>query len=170
MKKKVPIGISDFKKIIIDQNYYIDKTLMIKELLENGAQMILLPRPRRFGKTLNMTMLKYFFEKPIKELSKEFPGNKNLFNGLKIEKEECFKEQGQYPVVYLTFKDEKHSSFEKAEKSIKEIISTEYLRHDYLIESEILKEKEQKTYKQISNAEGDFVLYEKSLKNLIDYL
>jgi len=77
MKKKIPIGISDFKEIIKRYYYYVDKSLLIKEITDDGSKVILLPRPRRFGKTLNMTMLRYFFEKSEEDNSK-------LFEGLKV--------------------------------------------------------------------------------------
>ena len=110
MKKKLPIGISDFKKIIDGNYYYIDKSLMIKELLDTGGDVTLLPRPRRFGKTLNLSMLQYFFEGPVEATQKS---HHHLFNGLAISQDtQSMKHQGQYPVVYLTFKDIKSDGWE----------------------------------------------------------
>jgi len=84
-------------------NYFVDKSLLIKEFLENGAKIILTPRPRRFGKTLNLSMLKYFFDIRTKEETK------NLFKGLKIEnKKEIMKLQGECPVIFISFKNQKH--------------------------------------------------------------
>ncbi|OOM73832.1 putative AAA-ATPase [Clostridium sp. BL-8] len=81
MKKTIQIGTSDFKELIEENNYFVDKSVLIKEFIENGAKIILTPRPRRFGKTLNLSMLRYFFDIRTKEETKD------LFKGLKIEKE-----------------------------------------------------------------------------------
>ena len=99
MKKTIPIETSDFKELIEGNNYFVDKSLLIKEFIENGAKIILTPRPRRFGKTLNLSMLKYFFDIRTKEETKD------LFKGLKIENEkEIMELQGGYPVIFITFK------------------------------------------------------------------
>ncbi|MBS0622732.1 MAG: AAA family ATPase [Verrucomicrobia bacterium] len=98
MKQQLPIGISDFKKVIDENRAYIDKTLLIEEIVETGIQVALIPRPRRFGKTLNLSMLRYFFEKSEKDTS-------YLFTGLNIWKNvRCRNLQGQFPVIFLTFK------------------------------------------------------------------
>jgi hypothetical protein len=98
IRKRIPIGESDFKNLIEGNNYYVDKSLLIKEIIEDDSLVILLPRPRRFGKTLNMTMLKYFFEASDEACSR-------LFLGLAIEKHpEIMKYCGMYPVIYLTLK------------------------------------------------------------------
>ena len=103
--KKLPIGLSDFKSIIQNGFYYIDKTNFISEVLNNGASVILLPRPRRFGKTLNLSMLRYFFD--INE------NNQELFQNLNISKNsEAMACLGKYPVIYITFKDIKENNFE----------------------------------------------------------
>ena len=99
IKKKLPIGISDFKKIIEGGYYYIDKTDFIKEILEKKVEATLITRPRRFGKTLSMTTLKYFLD------IKDAENNKHLFDGLNISRTEFMNEQGRYPVIYLTLKD-----------------------------------------------------------------
>lgn len=99
IKKRLPIGVSDFKKIIEENYYYVDKTNFIKEILEKKSEVTLLARPRRFGKTLNMTTLKYFLD------IKESLENRKLFSGLNIEKSDYIVEQGKYPVIYLTMKD-----------------------------------------------------------------
>ncbi len=97
-----PIGISDFEKLIEDNYYFVDKSLFIKEVIEDGSQVILLTRPRRFGKTLNLSMLYYF-------LSENYYNkvNQNLFDGLNVSKDTkfCKKHQGQYPVIFISFKD-----------------------------------------------------------------
>ena len=104
--KKLPIGLSDFKKLIEENYYYFDKTNFIDEIIKDGSEVKLFTRPRRFGKTLNMSMLKYFFD--IKEAEE----NRKLFKDLYIEKMENFKEQGQYPVVFLSLKDLKADNWE----------------------------------------------------------
>lgn len=121
MKKSIQIGCSDFKEIILGNHYFVDKSMLIKEFIENGAEAILLPRPRRFGKTLNMSMLRYFFD--IKEKDE----TRDLFIGLKIENEkEIMKMQGKYPVIFLTFKNEKYETFEKFEYGIKSLVMEKY--------------------------------------------
>ena len=106
--KTIQIGTSDFKKLIKGNNYFVDKSLLIKEFIENGADIILTPRPRRFGKTLNLSMLRYFFDIREKEETKD------LFRGLKIENEaEIMKLQGEYPVIFITFKNQKHMNYEE---------------------------------------------------------
>ena len=99
MKKGIGIGIEDFREIIREDWYYVDKTNYIEELLKDKTKIKLFTRPRRFGKTLNMTTLKYFFD------VKNAEENRKLFKDLYIEKSEYFKEQGQYPVIFITLKD-----------------------------------------------------------------
>ena len=97
MKKRLPIGLDNFEKIILDDFYFVDKTMFIKDLLNNWSEVNLFTRPRRFGKTLNMTMLKAFFDTQ---------GNPSLFKGLSIEKEAeiCERYQCKFPFIYLSFK------------------------------------------------------------------
>ena len=125
--KRIGIGLSDFKHLIEEDFYYFDKTKFIDEIIKDGAQVKLFTRPRRFGKTLNMSMLKYFFD--IKEAEE----NRKLFKNLYIEKTESFKEQGQYPVVFLSLKDLKATTWEEMEKGIKSTISRLFLDHRYLL-------------------------------------
>ncbi|MCF7800098.1 ATP-binding protein [Candidatus Babeliales bacterium] len=163
--KKLPIGISDFKKVIENNYYFVDKSLFIKEIINSNAEVLLLPRPRRFGKTINLSMLKHFFEKIQKN------NNKNLFRGLEIEKEkEIMKHQGQYPVIFLTFKDVKELNWEKAFEKIRDIISIEFSRHDYLLNSNLLKDLEKENYENIINKTASQVDYENSLKKLSKWL
>ena len=106
--KKMPIGQSDFKKMIEGDFFYIDKTLLIEELWNASSEVILMPRPRRFGKTLNLSMLKYFFEKSDQNYA-------YLFNSTKIWRNESFRSiQGQHPVIYLSFKDNKEKTWTAA--------------------------------------------------------
>lgn len=133
MRKTIQVGTSDFKELIEGNHYFVDKSLLIKEFIENTAKVILTPRPRRFGKTLNMSMLRYFFDIEKRE------ENKALFNSLKIEKEkEIMKQQGEYPVIFMSFKNQKHLNFKNLEEGITLLFSDLYREYDYLLESEKL--------------------------------
>ena len=125
--KRLAIGVSDFKKIIKGDFYYFDKTKLIEEIINDGSEVKLFARPRRFGKTLNMSTLKYFFDVENKE------ENKKLFKGLYIEKTDAFKEQGQYPVIFLSLKDLKALTWEQMEKAIKSAISRLFSEYKYLL-------------------------------------
>ncbi len=125
--KRIGIGLSDFKHLIEEDFYYFDKTKFIDEIIKDGAQVKLFTRPRRFGKTLNMSMLKYFFD--IKEAEE----NRKLFKNLYIEKTESFKEQGQYPVVFLSLKDLKATTWEEMERKIIIILSDFFSEYEYLL-------------------------------------
>ena len=125
--KRLAIGVSDFKKIIEEDFYYFDKTKFIEEVINDGSEVKLFTRPRRFGKTLNMSMLKYFFDIENKE------ENKKIFKDLYIEKTEAFKEQGQYPVIFLSLKDLKALTWEQMEKAIKSAISRLFSEYKYLL-------------------------------------
>ena len=125
--KRLAIGLSDFKHLIEEDFYYFDKTKFIEEIIEDGSQVKLFARPRRFGKTLNMSMLKYFFDIKNRE------ENKKIFKDLYIEKTEAFKEQGQYPVIFLSLKDLKALTWEQMEKAIKSAISRLFSEYKYLL-------------------------------------
>ena len=125
--KRLAIGVSDFKHLIEEDFYYFDKTKFIEEIIKDGSQVKLFARPRRFGKTLNMSMLKYFFDIENKE------ENKKIFKDLYIEKTEAFKEQGQYPVIFLSLKDLKALTWEQMEKAIKSTISRLFSEYKYLL-------------------------------------
>ena len=125
--KRLAIGVSNFKKIIEGDFYYFDKTKFIEEVIKDGSEVKLFARPRRFGKTLNMSMLKYFFDIENKE------ENKKIFKDLYIEKTEAFKEQGQYPVIFLSLKDLKALTWEQMEKAIKSAISRLFSEYKYLL-------------------------------------
>ena len=127
--KKIPIGVDNFKKIIIDNYFYIDKTKFIEEIFNDGAEVKLFTRPRRFGKTLNMTMLKNFFD--IKEAEE----NSKLFDDLYIKNSPVFKEQGKYPVVFVSMKEIKGTTWEEMQVSFKKVFSNLYNEYKYLRES-----------------------------------
>lgn len=128
-RKKLPIGISDYKLLVSEDYYYVDKTDFIRQVIEEGSLITLFPRPRRFGKTLNLSTLRYFFEKT--------EGNvyRPLFKGKSIEQWKDFnKYQGQYPVIFITLKDCKGETFEEVLLMLAGEIKSEYIRHDYLQE------------------------------------
>ena len=125
--KRIGIGVSDFKKIIEEDFYYFDKTSFIEKAIQDGAEVKLFTRPRRFGKTLNMSMLKYFFD--IKKADE----NRKLFRDLYIEKTDSFKEQGQYPVVFLSLKDLKATTWEEMERKIIITLSDFLSEYEYLL-------------------------------------
>ncbi|RLD59130.1 MAG: AAA family ATPase [Bacteroidetes bacterium] len=164
MKPQFNIGQSDFKNLIEKGGYYIDKSLFIKEIIEDNNEVLLLPRPRRFGKTLNLSMLKYFFEKTEEDNSK-------LFNGFAIEKENDLftKHQGQYPILSLTFKDVVYTNFNSASFAIKKIIAEEFSKHDYIIDK-LDKPEEEKYFKNIIYKEKNLDYFGDALKFLSKHI
>ena len=160
--KKLPIGLSDFKELIEENYYYFDKTNLIDEVIKDGSKVKLFARPRRFGKTLNMSMLKYFFD--IKEAEE----NRKLFKDLYIEKTENFKEQGQYPVIFLSLKDLKARTWEEMERGIKNLLQEVFSEHKYLIKE--LDEFDLSILKKIINKEVELEGLKSSLKFLTKIL
>ena len=160
-KKPLPIGIDDFKTIIEEDYYYADKTKMIESLLDDGAGVTLFTRPRRFGKTLNMSMLNYFFNLKNKE------ENKKLFENLYISKSKYMNQQGEYPVIYLSFKDIKALNWEKCYFMTKRLIT--YLYNEFEFLREKLNKKDLSDFDKVwLDEEG--ADWENSLKNLLRYL
>lgn len=163
MAKTIGIGIQTFDKIRERQCFYIDKTAFIREWWDNGDDVTLITRPRRFGKTLNMSMLEQF-------LSVQYRNRGDLFEGLSIWKEERFRNlQGSYPVIALSFADVKENCFSDARKKICQIIKDLYNQHDDLLNSERLNEDEKEQFRKIS-AEMENYLASGSLKALSNYL
>ncbi|OQY09207.1 MAG: hypothetical protein B6I29_03875 [Marinitoga sp. 4572_148] len=161
--KRLPIGDSDFKTIIEDNMYYIDKSMLIKEIIE-GGRVISITRPRRFGKTLNMSMLKYFFRND--------QDNKHLFENLKIwyEKEIIEKHLNKYPVIFVTFKDLKKKNYNDMIKGMRELISKLYNNYVYLLKTDKITKWDKKRIIEILDKTADNILFEESLKNLVEYL
>lgn len=159
-QKKLPIGISDFK-VATTKYYYVDKTLLIRDFLDTTPMVSLFTRPRRFGKTLNMDMLRVFFEKTSEDTSIYFKDKKIWQCG-----PEYTSHQGQYPVIYLTFKDVKCSTWAETYNMIKKLIAAEYLRHADLRISSILNSDEKELYNKNANQQGDSVDYQLSLQTL----
>ena len=170
-KKPLPIGIDNFEKLIAREYYFVDKTLLIKDLLDNKADVNLFTRPRRFGKTLNMSMLQYYFEDRRDEFTGEKIDNSYLFEGLNIksEGEKYTKYIGKYPVINLSLKSAKQGSLDLAFQCIREEISNEFKRHKYIIESDVLK-TEKEHFMKIVNNDKDMSLYITALKFLSDCL
>ncbi len=159
--KKIPIGKSNFKSIIKDNFYYIDKTDFISEVINSSADIILLPRPRRFGKTLNLSMLNYFFN--VEEKSEE------LFNGLNISNnQEAMSHCNKYPIIYISFKDVKEESFEKSLSKIYSLIREEFGNHKSSIEKIIdnINREDIENYYAVVNREAKQEQYENAFKLL----
>ncbi len=157
--KSLPIGIESFEKIIKEDYYYVDKTGLIADLLMNRAEVTLFTRPRRFGKSLNMSMLKSFFE---------LGTDRELFNGLKISESGklCDEYMGQYPVVSITLKDVSGANAMEAKSQIKTIIGKEALKYSYVINDKGLTEEEKALYQAIIEvSNGEFVMDDLVLRN-----
>ena len=161
MKKGLGIGIEDFKEIINENCYYIDKTMYIEELINDKSKIKLFTRPRRFGKTLNMLTLKYFFDIENKE------ENRKLFKNLYIEKSEYFKEQGQYPVIFISLKGLKEKTWENCFNEIKALISKLYNEFEFI--KKVLNESELNIFDKIWLKKDDGE-YANALKNLTSFL
>ena len=163
MGKNVVVGVQDFSKIIEQNCFYIDKTSFIKEWWANGDDVTLITRPRRFGKTLTMSMVECF-------LSLKYSGRNDLFEGLSIwTDEDVRKLQGTYPVIFLSFSDVKAASFDQARKTICQIIKELYKENDFLLKSNVLSDSEKEDFKNISVDMEDYqAAY--ALKRLSDYL
>ena len=169
--KRIGIGLSDFKHLIEEDFYYFDKTKFIDEIIKDGAQVKLFTRPRRFGKTLNMSMLKYFFD--IKEAEE----NRKLFKNLYIEKTENFREQGQYPVVFLSLKDLKATTWGEMQEKIVVTLSDFFSEYQYLLRE--LNENDTDKFKKVLREEANLsnlgtilkfltkILYEKYNKKVV---
>ncbi|MCP4105244.1 MAG: AAA family ATPase [Desulfobacteraceae bacterium] len=163
-RKPLLIGQSDFRELRLARGYYIDKSLFIQEIIENGMQVILVPRPRRFGKTLNMSMLQYFFEKSEHEHAR-------LFNGLAVCDTAVFKEhQGRYPLICLTFKDQKELSWKMLFQRLRHLIRDEFVRHEYLLQSDILASSEKRYFRGITDDTAKQADYSDALRYLSAFL
>lgn len=162
--KPLPIGVEDFKRLVDNEYYFVDKTLMIKELLENKETVNLFTRPRRFGKTLNMSMLQRFFEATAKS-------NAYLFDGLKIAAyPEYMAYQGQYPVISVSLKSMKQASYTDAFYMYKNLIAKEYEKHKIILESNQILESEKEIFRNIMEQRADQNVYLNSIRTLSDIL
>ena len=165
IKTKLPMGIEDFKEMRVQGFYYIDKTGLIKELLEHFGKVNLFTRPRRFGKTLNMSMLKYFFE---------IGSDSALFDGLEIakEKELCAKYMGKFPVIAITLKGAMGENYVEAKEMLRRMIGKEAMRFQFLMQSENLTEIEKSQYRALVNTDktGAFTMPDELLKDSLQML
>ena len=162
--KPLPIGVEDFKRLVDNGYYFVDKTLMIKELLENKETVNLFTRPRRFGKTLNMSMLQRFFEATEKS-------NAYLFDGLKIAAyPEYMAYQGQYPVISVSLKSMKQASYTNAFYMYKNLIAKEYEKHKIILESNQILDSEKEVFQNIMEQRADQNVYLNSIRTLSDIL
>ena len=171
VKKKISIGVEDFKEIIDKDGYFVDKTLMIKKLIESSAKVTLFTRPRRFGKTLNQFMIRRFFEDE-RTRSGERIDNGYLFDGLKIAEcgEEIMKHSQQYPVIFLSLKSAKQPNFEEAYKKICGEIAGEFRRHQYLLEGNSLADDQKIIFQKIMTLQADYSECNDALKLLSECL
>ncbi len=160
MKARLPMGIEDFKRLRTEEFYYIDKTGMIREILQNMSYVNLFTRPRRFGKTLNMSMLKYFFETG---------SDSTLFDGLDIAKETqlCEEYMGKFPVISITLKEAAGRTFDEAKRMLRRMIGKEAQRFSFLMQSDKLTEIEHQQYKSLihMNEKGIFTMEDEILKD-----
>ena len=173
-KKLIPIGIDSFKEIIDKKYYFVDKSDLLQDILTR--KVMLITRPRRFGKTLNLDMIRYFFDNGVstcddfenRQVGKVGLDNSYLFNGLKIEKNtEILKHQGKYPVIQISLKEIKESSWEKCYEGLKKVISKIYIENEYLVEN--MHEMEKKIFKKIIEETASEIEYEQALKNIMEY-
>ena len=160
--KPIPIGNDDFKDLIENDNYYVDKTASIEELLSNGSKVVLYTRPRRFGKTLFMSMLEHFFD-----IDKSCD-NKDLFDGLYISKSSYFKDFGSYPVISLTFKNLKQNTYNEVYEQFVMLIEKLYTEKSYVVE--VLDEDEKNKFKRIKSGQAKYSEYQDSLYQLSIWL
>ena len=159
--KKIPIGVDDFKEIISNDFYYVDKTKSIEDILSDGSKVKLFTRPRRFGKTLNMSTLKYFFD------INNAVENRKLFNGLDIEKSEYISEHGKYPVIFISMKGIKATTWLASLFAIKGLIAELYNEFEFI--RDILNKAELEKFDKIWLKKDDGE-YENALKNLTAFL
>lgn len=162
MLKKLPVPIGDtiFREVCVN-NYYVDKTLLIKDIIDEGAKVILFTRPRRFGKSLNMDMLKTFFEKTEEDTSIFFQEKKIWQQG-----EDYINKQGQYPVIFISLKDIKADKWETALEILKSVVVDEYIRHPELEASALAAKTDVAFYKRIINHTASTVDYMRSMQVL----
>ena len=171
LKRKVPIGIEFYKEMIEKNYYYVDKTLLIKELLDDGSKVFLFTRPRRFGKTLAQSTIQTFFED-----ERDRKGNKienlHYFDGKKIMDAggEYLSHAGKYPVIKLSLKSAKQPRFDAAYACLRDEIAKEYRRHDYIVMTDVLTEEEKKKYYTLRDWKGTYEEYTTSIAFLSECL
>lgn len=167
MQKKVPIGYEDFKRIVDEDMYFVDKSLMIRDILDYKGSVNLYTRPRRFGKTLNLSMIRRFFEDELDADGKKVV-NAYLFDKLKIKEcgEEYMAHQGRYPVINLSLKSGKQPTYEMAAASLVDEIAKEFKRHRYVLSSEKLTPNDRERFTAMMNYKAETIEYAKALEFL----
>jgi hypothetical protein len=161
--KRFPLNRSDFKSIIEKDYYFIDKSMLIHHLIAGSSDIILFPRPRRFGKTCNISMLRYFFEKSN-------PSNAHLFNGLAIQNQDTWSHQGKYPVIFISLRNCHGRTWKTCFTYFKEVISSEFRRHLYLLGSDVLDPVEKSEFAAIAKKKASQETCAFALKNLSKHL
>jgi hypothetical protein len=161
----LPYGVSDFKELIAHKYKLVDKSLFIKEILQNSAKVILITRPRRFGKTLNLSMLYYFLQKNCLQ-------DINLFDNLIIGEDQkfCQEYQNQYPVIFISFKDIRADNYAEAYEDVVLLISQLYEDHRHLLDSDALSDSEKKTFNNVLNKEASLSEIKIAVKQLTKHL
>ena len=162
---RLPVGVSDFKELVEENYFFADKTNFIKEVMQDGAKVILITRPRRFGKTLNLSMLHYFLQIKSEQ-------NQNLFGNLAISKNEkfCSKHQHKYPVIFVSFKDVKLPSYKEAYEEVITLMKNLYSEYRYLLEGDLLPDDEKETFTSILNKRATKTDVCGAIKKLSSYL
>ena len=169
--KKLEQGISDFREFITEGCYFVDKSHLIAHLIDHPSKVHLITRPRRFGKTLNLSMIRYFFEAPPPGEEGASPPNAALFEGLSITKHPRYGEfMGQYPVIQLSFKNVKGTTNKAALHSIQAILADEFDRHSYLADRGFLNDEKLEFFRRIQKRKGTDEDYVEALKNLSSWL
>ena len=169
-KKRIPIGIENFKEMVDMDYYFVDKTLMIRDLLDQAGKVNLFTRPRRFGKTLNLSMLRYYFEDTGDAALNE--EHRRLFDGLAISDagERYTEEMQRYPVIFLTLKSAKQISFEYSFGRMKESIAKEFARHENAVTSTLKNAGDVEKYQAIRGRKADDAEYYTAIAFLSDCL
>ena len=162
---RLPVDVSDFEKLITGKYHFADKSLFIKEIIEDGAEVILITRPRRFGKTLTLSMLYHFLQITPKH-------DRNLFGGLAVsrDKDFCEKHQNKYPVIFVSFKDIKKASYAQAYVAIVELMADLYSQHRYLLNEDSLHEEEKDRFTSILHQDVTETSIDSAIKKLSHYL
>ena len=168
----LPVGTSNFRKLIEYKDpdgigyLFVDKSLLIKEIIYDLTEVIVFTRPRRFGKTLNLSMLHHFFAAAVAGQI-----TKGLFEGLKIANDPiCMQEQGKYPVIFITLKDAKYKTFDLCFEHLKMQITNVYSEYRFLLESEQLDPEAKNLFKQILEKKAEQVDWDESIKTLTKFI
>lgn len=171
IQKKISIGMENFKELIDRDGYFVDKTLMIKDLIESNAKVTLFTRPRRFGKTLNQSMIRCFFEDGITEKG-ERTDNSYLFDNFAVGRcgDEILKHQGKYPVIFLSMKSAKQPGYEISYNCLVDEIRGEFRRHKYVLDAECLYEDQKRKFHNIMTGKGSYDDYAKAIAFLSECL